>query len=260
MSFVNAVPGVITQAAGELDRLGSTLSAANAVAADATTGMAAPAADEVSAAIAALMNAQAQEYQSLSARVATFHDEFVNLLNAGAGSYTSAEIANTHAAAASEIIQFYGDGPLGMLLNAEMEYIELPLDAVGPLVTATTSLGQSGTSFFDAVLVGNPGAALAALHDAAPNAGNAFLYGQSTVSVPLPSNVPGVSVAFNVPFGGLLAAVQPVTVTVTFAGEFADVAPVTVPLPMQVGGIVPEVQADGPSVALALLLLPLLFL
>ncbi|MGB9308054.1 MAG: PE family protein, partial [Mycobacterium sp.] len=67
MSFVSAVPDIIAQAGDELDRLGSTLRAANAAAAAATTGMAAPAADEVSAAIASLLNTNAQEYQSLSA-------------------------------------------------------------------------------------------------------------------------------------------------------------------------------------------------
>jgi hypothetical protein len=260
MSFVSVVPDIIARAAEELDRLGSTLSAANAAAATATTGMAAPAADEVSAAIASLLNTQTQEYQSLSAQAGTFHSQFVNLLNAGAGSYVSTEIANAQAAASSEITQFYGDGPLGMLLGAEVEYIELPLDLVGPVITSTAALGQSGTTFINAVLAGNPGAATAALRDAGPNIGSAFLYGRNTVSVPLPSDISGVSVALNIPFGGVLAAVQPVTVTVTFGGDFADLAPVTVPFPMEVGGIIPEVQADGPSVALALLLLPLFFL
>ena len=260
MSFVSAVPDVIAQAADELDRLGSTLSAANVTAAAATTGMAAPAADEVSAAIASLLNTHAQEYQSVSAQATTFHSQFVNLLNAGAGSYVSTEIANTHAAASSDITQFFGDGPLSTLLGAETEYIELPLDAVGPVITSTSALGQSGTMFLNAVLAGNPGAAMAALRDGAPSVGSAFLYGHNTVSVPLPSDISGVSVALNIPFGGALAAVQPITVTVTFGGDFPDLAPVTVPFPMQVGGIVPEVQANGPSVALALLLLPLFFL
>ena len=259
MSFVNVAPDIIAQAAGDLDRLGSTLSAANAAAAAATTGMAAPAVDEVSAAITALMNAQAQEYQSVSAQVATFHSQFVDLLNIGAGSYASAENANTYAAASNEITQFYGDGPLGMLLNAEAEYIELPLDAIGPVLTSTSALGQSGTQFFSALLTGNPGGAIAALRDVGPNVGNAFLYGQGAMSVPLPSNIPGVTVALNVPFGGVLAPLQPITATVTFGGEFAGQEPVTVPMPFQVGGIIPEVQADAPSVAIALLLLPLFF-
>jgi hypothetical protein len=260
MSFVSVVPDMIARAAEELDRLGSTLTAANAAAAAATTGLPAAAADEVSAAIASLLNTQAQEYQSLSAQAAGFHSQFVNLLNAGAGSYMGTEIGNAQAAASSEITQFYGDGPLGMLMGAEVEYIELPLDLLGPVVTSTSALGQSGTTFVNAVLAGNPGAATAALRDAGPNVGNAFLYGRSMVSVPLPSDISGVSVALNIPFGGALAAVQPMTVTVTFGGDFAGLDPVTVPFPMEVGGIIPAVQADGPSVALALLLLPLFLL
>src|SRR5689334_20356891 len=125
MSFVRVVPDIVAKAAEELDHLGSTLSAANAAAAAATTGMPAAAADEVSAAIASLLNTQAEEYQSLSARAATFHGEFVNLLNAGVDTYLGTELANAQAAASSEITQVYGDGPLGMLLGAETEYIEL---------------------------------------------------------------------------------------------------------------------------------------
>lgn len=73
MSFVNVAPDVIARAAQGLDHLGSTISAANATVATATVGMAAPAADEVSAAITSLLNTQAQEYQSVSAQVAAYH-------------------------------------------------------------------------------------------------------------------------------------------------------------------------------------------
>jgi PE family len=259
MSFIRVPPDIVVNAAGELERLGSTLSVANSAAAAATTGVAAPAADEVSAAIAALLNTQAQEYQSLSAQAATFHSQFVTLLNVGAGSYISTEIANTRAAAASGgIVQSFGDGLLSTLVGAESEFIDLPLDAVGPVITATTALGQSGTAFVDAVMAGNPGAAMAVLRNAAPTVASAFLYGQNTVSVPLPSDISGVSLALNIPFGGVLAAVQPITATATFDGFDGDLPPFTIPFPMEVGGIIPEVQANGPAVALALLLLPIL--
>lgn len=260
MSFVNVVPDIIAKAVEGLDHLGSTISAANAAAATAIVGMSAPAADEVSAAITSLLNTQAQEYQSVSAQVAAYHSQFVNLLNAGANSYLSTEIVNTHAAASSEITQFYGDGLLGALLGAEAEFIELPLDAIGPVITSASALGQSGTTFFNAVLSGNSDAAISALREVGPNLGSAFLYGQNLVSVPLPSNVPGVSLALNIPFGGVLAPIQPMTATVTFGGQFAGQAPVTVPMPFEVGGIITEVQTDAPSVALALLLSPLFFL
>lgn len=42
------------------------------------------------------MGAHGQAYQAFSARVAVFHDQFVQLLNAGAGSYATAEAANTN--------------------------------------------------------------------------------------------------------------------------------------------------------------------
>ncbi|WP_152406652.1 PE family protein, partial [Mycobacterium tuberculosis] len=50
--------------------------------------------DEVSAAIAALFGTHAQEYQALSARVATFHEQFVRSLTAAGSAYATAEAAN----------------------------------------------------------------------------------------------------------------------------------------------------------------------
>ncbi|NKE29877.1 PE family protein, partial [Mycobacterium tuberculosis] len=48
----------------------------------------------VSAAIAALFGTHAQEYQALSARVATFHEQFVRSLTAAGSAYATAEAAN----------------------------------------------------------------------------------------------------------------------------------------------------------------------
>jgi PE family protein len=45
------------------------------------------AADEVSAAIAAQFGAYGREYQSLAAQAAAFHEQFVQALSSGAGSY-----------------------------------------------------------------------------------------------------------------------------------------------------------------------------
>ena len=59
-----------------------------------TAAIAAPAADEVSAAISALFGTHAQEFQTLSAEAAAFHESFVSLLNGGAAQYASTEIAN----------------------------------------------------------------------------------------------------------------------------------------------------------------------
>lgn len=81
-------------AASDLANIGSTLSAANAVAAAQTTAVQAAAADEVSTAIAALFGWHAQTYQSLSAQATSFHDQFVQTVASSGTSYWSAEATN----------------------------------------------------------------------------------------------------------------------------------------------------------------------
>ncbi|WP_459797844.1 PE family protein, partial [Mycobacterium riyadhense] len=59
-----------------------------------TAGVVAAAADEVSAAIAAIFGAHAQGFQALSSQAAAFHEQFVRALVAGAGSYAAADAVN----------------------------------------------------------------------------------------------------------------------------------------------------------------------
>ncbi len=94
MSYVLATPNALSAAAGNLGTIGSALRDAGAAAAAQTTAIAAPAADEISAAITALFTASAKEFQAVNAQMAAFHDEFVSLLNGGAAKYLSTEIAN----------------------------------------------------------------------------------------------------------------------------------------------------------------------
>ncbi len=94
MSFVIAAPEVMAAAATDLANIGSSISAASAAAAGPTMGILAAGADEVSVAISALFGSHAQGYQTLSAQLAAYHNQFVRALNAGAGSYASAEAAN----------------------------------------------------------------------------------------------------------------------------------------------------------------------
>ncbi|AMC63774.1 PE-PGRS family protein PE_PGRS30 [Mycobacterium tuberculosis variant africanum] len=61
---------------------------------DPTTALASAGADEVSAAVSRLFGAYGQQFQALNARAATFHAEFVSLLNGGAAAYTGAEAAS----------------------------------------------------------------------------------------------------------------------------------------------------------------------
>jgi hypothetical protein len=93
MSYVIAAPELMTSAATDLATIGSDLSAAHTAAAGPTVALTPAAADEVSASIAHLFSAHAQEYQALAAQAAVFHDQFVQHLTAGAWSYASIETA-----------------------------------------------------------------------------------------------------------------------------------------------------------------------
>ena len=94
MSIVIAAPELINTAATDLANIGSNLSAAHKAAAAPTTGVIPAAADEVSAGIANVFSAHAQDYQALAGRAAAFHQQFMQNLTASAGSYASAEAAN----------------------------------------------------------------------------------------------------------------------------------------------------------------------
>jgi hypothetical protein len=94
MSLLSVVPDSVSAASGNLQSIGSSVRSATAAAAAQTTAIAAPAADEVSAAITALFGTHAQQFQALSAKAAAFHDEFANLLNGGAAQYLNTEVAN----------------------------------------------------------------------------------------------------------------------------------------------------------------------
>jgi PE family len=94
MSFVNASPQALAQAASDLANIGSTINQANEAAAAATAEVPAPAADQVSAAVAALLGGQAQDYQAVSSQLAAFHGQFVQALTGSATSYANTEAAN----------------------------------------------------------------------------------------------------------------------------------------------------------------------
>ena len=94
MSFVNAVPEALTAAAGDLAGIGSAIAAANAAAAPPTAGIAAIAADAVSAALVAVFSSHGLGYQSLGAELTELHDQIVQALRSGGGSYTAAEAEN----------------------------------------------------------------------------------------------------------------------------------------------------------------------
>ncbi|OBG30737.1 PE family protein [Mycobacterium sp. E3198] len=94
MSFVTAVPQEVLAAARHLAGIRSLLADSSAAAAAPTAEMVAPAGDQVSAQVAALLSAFGQDYQGISAQAQEFHEQFVDLLNAGAGAYLGTDVAN----------------------------------------------------------------------------------------------------------------------------------------------------------------------
>jgi len=93
MAFVIASPQLLGTAARDLAGVGWVLDAAHAAAAPPTTAMLLAGRDEVSAAVAAVFTRYGRAYQAVSAQAATFHDQFVRALTAGANVYAGAEAA-----------------------------------------------------------------------------------------------------------------------------------------------------------------------
>jgi hypothetical protein len=94
VSLLVVAPELLASAASDLENIGSAVNAAHAAAAVSTTGLAAAGADEISAAVAALFAGYGHEFQALSAQASGFHQQFVQALTSGAGSYLAAEAAN----------------------------------------------------------------------------------------------------------------------------------------------------------------------
>lgn len=94
MSFVIAMPDLLQSAAEDLARIRASLTEVAAAVAGPTSGIAAAAQDEISMAIAAMFGSFGEEFQPVHAQAQAFHEQFVTLMNAGAGAYASAEATN----------------------------------------------------------------------------------------------------------------------------------------------------------------------
>jgi triacylglycerol lipase len=102
VSFVLALPEMMSAAATNVASIGSTVATADQGVAGATTRVLAAAQDEVSEAIAAVFSAHGQGYQALSSQAAAYHNWFVQALTGASGAYTAAEAANASPLAALE--------------------------------------------------------------------------------------------------------------------------------------------------------------
>jgi hypothetical protein len=116
MSSVLVVPEILETAAADVARIGSAVNAGNLAAAIPTTELAAAGADEISAAIAALFGAHAQQYQAAAARATSYYEQFVRTLTAAASSYTATEAAN--AASLPSELEAFLNAPLNTITGA----------------------------------------------------------------------------------------------------------------------------------------------
>ncbi len=263
MPFVSVVPDLVASASGQLDAIGSALSAANAQATVPITGIPAMAADDVSAAVQSVFKTYAQSFQAVSAEAAAFHSQFVGLLAGGAARYLSAEIANvqqglagvTNGAAAVPASFSWGFGPFSVTLDSSASIngtltgslaappgLAFGVDALGAPLSAANAFGSSMTAVGNAARTGDPLGALIGLLNTPANVANGFLFGQGafTASVAPPPGLPFTAARIDVPYGGLLAPLQPASLTLTPPTGAPTVVTLAGP---EFGGLLPAVQA-----------------
>jgi hypothetical protein len=97
MSTLDVIPEALATASGDLAAIGSSLNEANSIAALPTAAITPAAADEVSAAIAALFSGHGQFWQGVAAQAQEVHQQFVQNLNSAANWYATTEAANVPA-------------------------------------------------------------------------------------------------------------------------------------------------------------------
>ncbi|WP_156689645.1 PE family protein [Mycobacterium sp. Marseille-P9652] len=157
MSYVIATPDLVESAANNLAGIRSSLAEAAATAAGPTTGIATAAQDEISIAIASLFGNVGQEFQALSAQAQGFHQQFVELMNAGAGAYASAEAANAGQAllggAVGGEIQVGAQAISNAIADAPITLGTLSTGGVSALAGGVSSFGSAVAAPYQALVV-----------------------------------------------------------------------------------------------------------
>ncbi len=162
MSFVIAVPELVQGAAQDLAGIHASLAEATATVSAPTTGIAVAAQDEVSIAIASIFGSYGQQFQVLSTQAQAFHQEFVSLMNAGAGAYVSAEVANAEqvllgevGAPAQPLFGAGGNTTLGQIANGVGQAANGAVATLGGEATAlSAAIAGAPVSLFGAMQTG----------------------------------------------------------------------------------------------------------
>jgi hypothetical protein len=189
MSFVIATPDLVQAAAQDLAGIGSSLEEATSTAAGPTTGIVAPAQDEVSVAIASLFGNHAQEFQALSARAQAFHAQFVTAMNGSAAAYVSAEAANAaQTLLGGGVLGNIGQNFSGAVAGGQAAFGQLGGQVGGSLTGAMTALQTRGFGALVSGQVQGEVQALSAAMAAAPTGAATMAQGissfWSTVAAP----------------------------------------------------------------------------
>jgi PE family len=141
-----------------------------------TSGVLPAGVDEVSTMLSALFSTHAQAYQALSAQAASFHAQFVQLMNSGASEYALTEAANVT--------------PLQTVGQDLLSAVNAPTEAlVGRPLIGNGANGAPGTGANGApggILIGNGGAGGSGgpSHPAGGNGGAAGLFGTGGAGAP----------------------------------------------------------------------------
>jgi hypothetical protein len=132
VSVLVVAPELVASAAADLESIGSAVNAAHRAAAVRTTGLAAAAADEVSAALSALFTKYGADFQALSAHAGAFHEKFLQALSSGFRSYLAAETAGASLLrggvdAAAGLTGASGTVAAGAVINDVKLFVDLEL-------------------------------------------------------------------------------------------------------------------------------------
>lgn len=133
----------MTTAATDLAQIGAALRAGNLGAVLPTTQLAVAAADDVSAAVAALFGTHGLQYQAAAAAAASYYEQFLQHLSVAAASYTGAEAAaaQTLGGLDSVVAQSFQSFVYGPIHTAGDAWIASPVgQTLDPIINAPTTL------------------------------------------------------------------------------------------------------------------------
>jgi PE family/PPE-SVP subfamily C-terminal region len=237
MSYVTTAPAAISEAATQLEGVGSSFAAESAGAAAPTTAISPAAADEVSLMQSGVFSTYGQLYQTVSAQAQAVHQQFVNTLQQSSNSYQETEGANQAGAAANSLANSANgassaaaqpaQGTITDLINsltsflangfgilpggANSNLIQVPLDEIGNFASAESDLiGMGGGGLLSALA----GPSTASADIGGLGAGLAGDYGPATAF----SGAGGLGAAPVLAGVGQGSAIGPLSVPPSWAG------------------------------------------